>query len=164
MDTKDKELIAAIINNDENSLNEFLKKYDKLILNYVLNYNLEKDDIEDFIYNIIINDKLEIDNLSAYLKKALKNFSYKKSLEVKTLELDDNYISYVENYDANINFHKLISRFDEFTRKILILRFKYDYTYEQIGNLFGISKVAILKRIKKSCEILKREILLTEDF
>lgn len=145
--------------------NEYYKK----ILYKVCNKNLKnvctKDEIEsiamDTLWNCIqkykTNDKTKF---SSYLYKSIQNNSKrlldKKIKQRKEKQLIDNYcndLSYdMSSYYEAREILESLKDVDKKSYDILIQKFYYGMTHREIGEMYGFTKEAARKKIKKALE------------
>ena len=116
---------------------------------------------------VIAADKVyqlqEHPNPLGWLHKTLSNLIYKELRKIHTSDFpfgDD--IDLFPNYlDLTDLTHLLPVQLSEDERNILLLRYQYNYSYQEMANILGISQSACgmrLQRAKKHCRnLLKKE-------
>lgn len=139
-------------------MEEIYKEYSKVVFYYLLsltnNTEIAEEIMQETFYSAIKNiGKFKREcTLKTWLCKIAKNklidFYKKKS---KINEIDINNINEKEliidsleedfiNKTEIDNFYKKIYKFDETTRKVIILRIKADISFKEIGNIMGKSE------------------------
>ena len=136
----------------------------------------EVNNILNYSFNIIYHkyDKnLGISNFLGYLKRTgynvmRNNYKYNKRYYDKNIELNNEVHYNVSNKKSILDllvekeFKEIIKTFinklDEINKKVIKLKYFYDYTMKEISRILNISYSKIKKMIKNSLEILKEEI------
>lgn len=161
------ELIVEIKKNNKNSLEELILKFSPLIKKYKrkLNYeDAENDLIEHFI--IIIRGMPTMNTEAKaikYINFCMKNKFIKLSKKNKNYSDKIILIDFTEDIYCNQTGHKQLSidmknclnQLSDNRKKILILRYIYGYSDEEISNMMKISRQAVCKSRKKALEQLK---------
>ena len=139
-------------------MEEIYKEYSKVVFYYLLTLTNDTEIAEEIMqetfYSAIKNiEKFKREcTLKTWLCKIAKNklidFYKKKSkineIDINNINEKDLIIDSLEEDFINKteidNFYKKIYKFDETTRKVIILRIKADISFKEIGNIMGKSE------------------------
>ena len=139
-------------------MEEIYKEYSKVVFYYLLSLTNDTEIAEEIMqetfYSAIKNiEKFKREcTLKTWLCKIAKNklidFYKKKSkineIDINNINEKDLIIDSLEEDFINKteidNFYKKIYKFDETTRKVIILRIKADISFKEIGNIMGKSE------------------------
>jgi RNA polymerase sigma-70 factor (ECF subfamily) len=158
----DKELFDTIKEDDENSFKDLFERYWKKL--YIFSYNViqDKNVSEDIIQEIftdlwIRRKEIEIENVSAYLFKAVKFQIFKQFRKRKLIDRHfkefDNFISEF-NTEQDIDYKDLISRVENIIsglpeqRRIIF----------QLSRHEGLSNKEIAHKLNISVQTVKNQI------
>lgn len=151
-------LISDVMENKTEALDKLHTKFNPLLNKYAVLFGIEKEELIsefDFIIVKIYNTKIKEDTkILKYIKIVFKNYKkFQKSEIINTLESEN--LSNEIDVVSDLFFDDLIKSFNENVKDILNLRFKNQYTYEEIANVYGVSRQYIYKKIKTSLSLLK---------
>ncbi len=140
-------------------MEEIYKKYSKQVYRFLYsitrNHELSEELMQETFYSAIKGINKFKGNCSIYswlceiAKNKLKNYRIKNN-KIKTVRIDDtleNYLSHddIENTvlseSENIQLRRQISKLDELSRQVVLLRINDDLTFKQIGKMLNRSEV-----------------------
>jgi RNA polymerase sigma-70 factor (ECF subfamily) len=176
VDISDKGLIDSLKNNVQNAFKEIYKRYRPKLYIYAFNIINDKDVCEDIIQEVFVDlwtrkKETEIENLSAYLYKAVRFQIFKqfrkKKLTDKHIEEFDEFLSGY-NLEEHIEFKELyycveniIAKLPEQRRIIFQLSRDEGLTAKEIAKTLNISEQTVrnqiytaLKKIRTSIKLL----------
>jgi len=159
---------------------QLLKQYfdahfNQLVLSairYVNDYNKAQDIVQDVFVKVWqnIDDLKQVDDMKAYLFKAVKNscLNYIRDSKVKQKFIavsDDLHASFEKSAEenkiddeTNNRIHKAVSKLPDHWREAFVLS-KYDnLKYHEIARELNISQKTVEKYISKSLQLLRHEL------
>ncbi len=149
------DIMRMIINNDVEALEFMHKKFKNLLLKYANFLSMTIDEVTSefdlIIINIYFAGIYEDKKILKYIKTAfvnLKNIDKRKLFF--TFEDSCNYL------ETEIYFTDMIKNCDYETKKLLKLRFVEQYSYKEIGEMYGVSKQCIYKKIRRALKKLEK--------
>ncbi|MDR3626144.1 MAG: RNA polymerase sigma-70 factor [Ignavibacteriaceae bacterium] len=175
-DISDKGLADSLKNDDQNSFKEIYKRFRPKLYIFAFNIINDRDVCEEIIQEIFIDlwvrrNEKEIENLSAYLYKAVKfqiykQFRKKKLIDKHLAEFDEFTSSY--NVEEHFEFKELFSRVESIIAKLpkqrrIIFQLSRDegLSAKEIANKLNLSEQTVrnqiysaLKEIRASIKIL----------
>lgn len=140
-------------------MEEIYKKYSKQVYRFLYsitrNHELSEELMQETFYSAIKGINKFKGNCSIYswlceiAKNKLKNYKIKNN-KIKTVSIDDtleNYLSYddIENTvlskSENVQLYRQISKLDDLSKQVVLLRINDDLTFKQIGKILNRSEV-----------------------
>lgn len=140
-------------------MEEIYKKYSKQVYRFLYsitrNHELSEELMQETFYSAIKGINKFKGNCSIYswlceiAKNKLKNYKIKNN-KIKTVSIDDsleNYLSHddIENTvlseSENMQLRRQISRLDELSKQVVLLRINDELTFKQIGKMLNRSEV-----------------------
>lgn len=150
-----KELIILVREGDYYSFKELLAKYRYILNQYasIIPSSDSCEEVESYFCELILSLKLDdFENdkaIKSYIEISIKRFAWKRAnYYIKNnifTEYDYNNVK-EEGIDDNILFYDIINKLDERSKRLIILRYKNDMTYEKISKLYNVSPQAIKKK------------------
>lgn len=140
------EIISRVANNQKDALEEFYQKYGEIIFGVSFSICKRKEDADEVVNSVLIKvwnsarSLINIKNPEAWVYRVSYNFAINKiKARRKTFGIEDNLI-YEKGYEKvidDIYFYELIERLNDEEKQILILKFIYDKTFEEIASIVG---------------------------
>lgn len=139
-------LIELVMENDLSALEEIHRKFKPIILKYSTLLDLSVDEVQSEFDLILIKIyKVNIINefrILKYIKTSFKNLKKKNNF---VINLDEPFCM----LDSNLIFFDIIDNLDDEIKKIFKLRFLDNYKLSEIGEIYGVSRQCIDKKIKR---------------
>lgn len=149
------DIIKKIMNNNEEALEFMHEKFKNLLIKYanflsmsITEITSEFDLIIINIYNAGINDDKKI---LKYIKTAFVNL--KNTDKNKIFFYFEDTRHYLE---TELYFMDIIKNCDCKTKKLLKLRFINQYSYKEIGEIYGVTRQCVYKKIKRALKDLEK--------
>lgn len=165
-------LLKQIHNGKTCALNEIFYEYYKkmkITANFILKNNVDAEDAaSNVIHKIFImalnNETFNIENVGAYINKAIKNECFniynerKGKISLDSIkDLTDNGIN-EDRIFAKQDSYLLLSKLSERDREIVMLFYFYDYKISYISKELNIPEGTIKWILRKSINYLKNEL------
>lgn len=167
------ECLKAIKNGDQTKYYELHQITYGPFINIAKQYLIDKSEAENVVsdvYKRIFNyaDRYDTSrDAQAYLWQIIKHKAYdynKKFLRNNTVNIDDfpiaDSIDLFERIDTKMDVERALKRVGKINAFIVMMKYKYEFTQEEIGEKLNMSKSAVCQRLtktkKKLYEILKQ--------
>ena len=136
-------------------MEEIYDEYSETIYRYLLSLTKNKDIAEELtqetFYKAVknINKFRNESSIKTWLYKIAKNVwidYYKKSSKLKEVTIDDyseiilyntNIEEEILNKNDKVNIYKKIHKLDEIAKEVIYLKIGTNFTFKEIGNIFG---------------------------
>lgn len=168
----DQELVAIVREGNKSSSRAFEVLYDrysdkvftycsKVFMNTSAAQDVFQDTFEKF-YDVIVKDRLEINNLSAYLIKVARNLclnekNKKSSDDISINGLDFEFVDKnYENKELNEIIHLGIESLPEEFKEVLVMKEFMDMSYNEIAETLAIDMSIVRVRIFRAKQKLKK--------
>lgn len=152
------EIIERVMENDNEALVFMHKKFRNLLFKYASFLSMNIDEIisefDLIIMSIYKAGITEDKKILTYIKTAFKNLKNKNKREVSKLFFED----LKNDLDTHIYFLDIIKDCNKEMKILLKLRFVDQYNYEEIGNMYGITRQCVHKKIRRELNKLKEVI------
>lgn len=154
----DKSAMETLFDITANHLKVVIKYYliDKSYLDDVLLQTYERA----FSYINSFNSEFDGYNWLCGIAKNLAYAYNKKEIttcDIDSLNLEDVSDDWVNNIETQIDLSRAIKDLDDIDKEIVFLRFYMHDSLSKIAQKLGVSKVAIHKRLKRICKIIREE-------
>ena len=152
------DLMRRINLGDNKALHKFYRRYYRSIFCYILKIVRDESDAEDLTQEFfikIIRRKLYITDFTqsvAYIFETAKNLSIdflRKRDRNEMVELNENIVFYEDRELSSAEFRLIFDKLNEDEKKILLLRYHYNYSIMEIANKTGIPKRTLERNISK---------------
>jgi len=167
--------LSAMLNSDNKSISrqafeEIYNRYSKLIYTYCVKILRDEENAKDAFQDTfvkflnVVSKKDKFDNIKAYLMKIAHNVCIDKINEVKNMpEPLDQTIGrfYRFNYERKEKKEIIDAALDKLPymlKETLMLKEYLNYSYEEIGEILGMSRTAVASNIHRAKDKL-RELL-----
>lgn len=163
------QMLKAAQNNDEDSINAIVKKFEPLIkkYSYHLNYYCAESDL--IIELLILIKKINLDKFDDdsegkiinYIKSSLgkkKIDLYRKHVvsKVEEIHIDEDINLIADNFDPfKVSWQDIINILPQKQRMILTLKYVFGYSQSDIARMMNVSRQAVNKAIKKAYRKVK---------
>jgi RNA polymerase sigma-70 factor (ECF subfamily) len=170
----DKLIVAKVLNGSTESFSLLVDKYYNRIVGFICRTGFPREDAEDITQEVFIRAyknlfRYDISwSFSTWIFTIAINLSrnYRKRKRIRTVELNKLHIA--DEVSPSVNRHlddlinrqmvsNMLSTLKEQVRYMLILRFYNNMSYDEIGDICGLSGDAVKMRISRALKKLRRK-------
>lgn len=170
----DRQIVNQVLSGNTESFSLLVDRYYRKILGFICKTGIPRDDAEDLAQEVFIRafrNLFRYDaswSFSTWIFRIAVNLSknYRKRRRIRTEELDRHCIDDRNDPSGNRYLDDLVNRqiisnmldsLNDQVRYMLILRFYNNMTYDEIGDICGISGDAVKMRISRALQKLRRK-------